>query len=280
MAKYTKGFPKLPERGWFKFGDKGGEVKKLQSFLNWANYGSIVASLKVDGEIGDLTRNAISYFQEIQHITIDGEFGSQCLNKAKALNMTGAIRAVNWAVSVSKDNRFTYGSGQRAHRSGCYFCQTNTGPRKKKKEKPGEPHYVKDSKGNKHTYEMTYCCNPFITAAYAHGAKDKVIHDICRSGSSCGMDPKDWTKSKNFKKVGTCKSVPFSKLKMGDVIISNSSKGGHFHHVWMYIGANKYVDASGGTWAANSIAVRHKAKSNYEKYYAKYSGTYVMRYEG
>ena len=73
MAKYKGAMPKLPERGYFKKGDKGEEVKKLQKALNWANSGTIVAALKVDGEVGNLTIAQISFFEEIHHKTIDGE---------------------------------------------------------------------------------------------------------------------------------------------------------------------------------------------------------------
>lgn len=281
MAKYKDALPKIPQGGFFKKGDKGAEVKKLQKALNWANNGRIVDNLVVDGEIGPLTISAISFFQEINHLTIDGEFGPKSLNTLKDLDLTGAVKACNWAVSVSKDNRFSYGAGQRAHRSGCYFCQTNTGPRKKKKEQKGEPHVVKDSKGNGHTYTMTYCCNTFITAAYAHGAKDAKTLAVCKAGSCFGMNPSEWEKSPNFKRVGKSKDVPFSKLKRGDVIINNGSADGP-HHVWMYLGADRYVEATslgGGdkSWSADSIKAKNGAKSKFTRY-KKYPKSYVVRY--
>lgn len=276
MAKYKNALPKIPQRGFFKKGDRGEDVKKLQKALNWANNGTIVDPLKVDGEIGALTIAAVSFFQEIQHISIDGEFGPKSLAKLKGMNLTGAIKACNWAVSIAKDNRFTYGTGPRAHRSGCYFCGTNTGPRKKKKEKKGEPHKVKDSKGNYHTYERTYCCNTFITAAYAHGAKDSKIYALCHAGTCCGMNPKDWERSPYFKRVGKAKDISFSKLKAGDIIMNDGS-GGVPGHVWMYIGANELVEASGGTWSKNSIAVKNVAKTRYNQY-KKSNKCYIVRY--
>lgn len=280
MAKYTGAFPELPSRGYFKNKDKGAQVKNVQRFINWANTGrKNIADLKIDGEYGPLTISAVAFFQEIHFLTIDGEFGPQCLATAKSMDLTGALKAINFAVAIAKDNRFSYGSGSRAHRSGCYFCQTNVGPRKKNKEKKGEKHYVKDKKGNKHTYARTYCCNTFITAAYAHGAGDPVIYKICHSGSCCGMEPSDWTRSSMFKKVGKCKSVAYSSLRPGDVIINRRNKKSEPHHVWMYIGGGKYVDASGNTWASNSIAVRGKAKTKYARY-KKYKNAYVMRYVG
>lgn len=276
MSKYKAALPKLPERGWFKKGDNGEEVKKLQKALNWANGGTIKAPLKVDGIIGDLTVSAVSFFEEIHHLTIDGHFGSKCLATLKAFDLTGRWKAVNWAVSVAKDNRFTYGAGQRAHRCGCYFCKTNTGPYKKNKERKGEPHVVKDAKGNGHTYERTYCCNTYITAAYAHGAKAERVLMLCKTCGAMGMNPTDWT-IRGFKKVGTCKDVPYEKLMVGDVIMSNAAKNDWQHHVWMYIGGGRFVEASGNNWSADSIASKPNAKTKYNSY-RKHSGTYVVRY--
>ena len=282
MSKYIGTLPTLPERGYFKVGDKDAkgsvEVKNLQKFLNWANDGSKEPDLVVDGEIGPKTIAAVKLYQLVRLLVVDGEFGKKSLGRAKKCEISGAYRAVNWAVSVSLDNSFTYGAGRRAHRCGCYFCKTNTGPKKKCKEKRGEPHYVLDSDGKKHTYEKTYCCNTFITAAYAHGANDAAILKICKRGSCCGMDPGDWKKSKHFKTVGPCKKVKFEDLRPGDVIISNGDKGGKHHHVWMYVGGNLFVHASGNNWTKKSIATLSGAKTMYEKGYAKYNGTYVMRY--
>lgn len=254
-------------------------VKEQQEFLNKVNVGSAIGTLSVDGDRGQKTIASIKIFQQIEGLEVDGVWGKATDTASnRSIKVDGKRMAMNWACSIANDNSFAYGSGSRAHRSGCYFCKTNTGDRKWKKEKSGEPHYVKDSKGKKHTYEKTYCCNPFITAAYAHGAKDAKLLSICRSGSSCGMTPNSWTRSKNFRVVGKAKSVPFSKLKAGDVIISDSSNGGKFHHVWMYIGHNRCVEATGGNWSASSIEVGGGVKSSYEKYYAKYNGVYVVRY--
>lgn len=282
MAKYKSALPKIPQRGFFKKGDKGAEVKKLQKVLNWANSGRIVANLKVDGVVGPLTISAVSFFEEIHHLTIDGEFGPKCLAKIKSMNLTGAIKACNFAVSVAKDNRFSYGAGQRAHRCGCYFCKTNVGPKKKNKERKGEAHIVKDKNGNGHTYAMTYCCNTFATAAYAHGAKIPSVLKLCQSCGALDFKPSQWTKH-GFKHIGSCKKVPFSKLKMGDVILSDDSKGAKYGHVWIYLGADRYVEANqikGKEWSADAIRTLSGAKANYNRNYAKYNGTNIVRYEG
>ena len=81
VKEYYKGeYPKLPSRGYFKKGDKGAEVKKLQQYLNWfGNY-----KLAVDGYLGNLTFNAVKAFQKAVKITVDGLFGGVSLMKAKA----------------------------------------------------------------------------------------------------------------------------------------------------------------------------------------------------
>lgn len=77
--KYTGTFPKLPERGYFKRGDKSTQVKNLQLFLNWfGSYG-----LVVDGQLGSKTIGAINQFQKDVGLTVDGLFGKECLKKAK-----------------------------------------------------------------------------------------------------------------------------------------------------------------------------------------------------
>lgn len=252
-------------------------VKEQQEFLNKVNVGSIIGTLAVDGQKGAKTTASIKIFQQIEGLEVDGIWGAKTEAASnKSIKVNGARKAMNWACSVANDNSFAYGTGKRAHRSGCYFCKTNTGTRKYKKEKKGEPHYVKDSNGKKHTYEKTYCCNTFITAAYAHGAKDSKTYNYCHAGGCFGMTPAEWERSKNFKRVGKAKSVAYSKLVAGDVIINKKSAQAP-HHVWMYIGHGRIVEASGGTWSAKSISVKNNAKSKYAKY-QKSNTCYVMRY--
>ena len=78
---YSGTFPKLPSRGYFKKGDKGTQVKYLQKFLNW--YGNY--KLEVDGEIGNLTLNAVKDFQKKNKLVVDGLFGAKSLAKAKTI---------------------------------------------------------------------------------------------------------------------------------------------------------------------------------------------------
>lgn len=77
---YKGTFPVLPNRGYFKKGDKGTQVKNLQNFLNWA----LDLNLVVDGIIGNATINAVKQFQNKVKIYADGLFGKSSLSKAKS----------------------------------------------------------------------------------------------------------------------------------------------------------------------------------------------------
>lgn len=245
-------------------------VKEQQTFLNRVNQGSIIGTLAVDGKAGPATIASIKIFQQIEGLDVDGKWGQKTeAASRKSIVVNGRRKACNWACSVANDNSFAYGVGKRAHRSGCYYCKTNTGNRKWKKERNGEPHTV-----NGHTYTKTYCCNPFITAAYAHGAQDVKTLSICKSGTSYGMSPSDWERSPNFKRIGRAKNYPYSKLIAGDVIMIDTDST---NHVWMYIGHGRMVEAGYEGWGAGTIAVKGGAQNRYNSY-AKSNTCYVVRY--
>ena len=252
---YYSVLPVLPKRKYFKIGDKGNEVKLVQSLMNWANNCNLRKKLKLDGVYGKLTAEEVRFFEEVHGLKQDGEFGKKCRKVAKNLVMDEAWMAVNWALTIAHDNSFAYGTGDRAHHNGCYFCGTNiTGPKKAKK-------------GSR--WEKTYCCNPFIHAAYAHGAGIPSMLKDCQKANAADMKPTSWMKHK-FKKVGKCQYVKSKDLKHGDVIICSS-------HVLMYVDGDRFVEASGGTWDANSIAHKKGMRKRYSQY-KKDHAAYVMRY--
>lgn len=158
--------------------------------------------------------------------------------------------ACDWGVAIAADDSFTYGDGKRAHRYGCYFCGTNTGPNKNLKGKS----LVKG-----HSYEKTYCCNPFVHACYAHGAGDPNMLKACQKGKGIAMTEKSYTRYGNWKNVG---KVSKGNLKRGDVLVRSN-------HVMLYIGDGKIVHASGGGWDAGSIEVTTPKRYSF-----------VMRYTG
>ena len=81
VKRYAYELPKLPKRGWFSSGDKGMEVQKLQRFLKWYND----SDLKVDGEVGRQTINAVRDYQQNEGLKVDGAFGKECLERAKVV---------------------------------------------------------------------------------------------------------------------------------------------------------------------------------------------------
>lgn len=81
VNKYTGTLPKLPERGYFKAGDRGDEVLKLKKFLMWAT------DYKLTNEkvLGSGSIKAIKAFQADNGLLVDALFGIDSLKAAKAL---------------------------------------------------------------------------------------------------------------------------------------------------------------------------------------------------
>lgn len=256
----TKVTGEFPERGSFALGDYGEPVEAVQKKVNAALAGAYGYKLKVDGEYGDKTVRAVKLLQNIRHLKRDGHYGPKTDAEAKK-KVTPAMKAVNWAVSISWNESFAYGTGKRAHNYGCYFCGTNIS---------GKKHAKKGSR-----WEKTYCCNPFVTAAYAHGAKDSAVLKACKAGGGGGMTPKSWTRYGCFKMVGRCKDVPYEKLKVGDIIISAHNP----NHVWLFTGKDCLVEANGEGWGSETIKHKHGAKKKYNSKYRKNPTAYVMRHK-
>ena len=168
------------------------------------------------------------------------------------MDNTGAIdAAVDWAVNIANDDSFTYGTGKRAHHFGCYFCGNNL-------------RIKGSSEVDGHSYEKTYCCNPFISAAYAHGAGDKALLKACKAGHGIGMSEKDYTRYGNWENVG---KPAYEDLQKGDVLVKQ-------RHVAMYIGDGEYVQAESEGWDADSIAVSELSQKKYDSF------KFIMRYTG
>lgn len=162
---------------------------------------------------------------------------------------------IAWAKHIAADNNFHYGHGDAAHHNGCYFCDTQPSVKKSLKD-----------------YKKTYCCNPFVGAAWAHGGQDKQAIGLCSKGKSWGFQKKSgngyYWGSDRFKNI----SVKSEKdLKPGDVLCRDT-------HVSLYIGNDKIVEAAieddnkkGSTKWKNSIRVR--------KLSTKYSGKGIKGYQ-
>ena len=130
---------------------------------------------------------------------------------------------IKWAKWIASDNRFHYGYGQHAHHNGCYFCGTQ---RMKKNRTPA----ILDP-------DFTYCCNPFVGAAWAHGGCVPTAIKKCQNTNSWDFSVgQGYDASSLFTKLG---KPAVAQLKPGDVLCSDG-------HVALYIGDGKVVQASGG----------------------------------
>lgn len=71
----------LPDRGYFQYGDKSPEIKKIQKFLKAQG----LYKGRCGGNYKKLTRKAVEKFQAENGLKIDGLFGADCLRVYKKL---------------------------------------------------------------------------------------------------------------------------------------------------------------------------------------------------
>ena len=75
-------FPTIPSRGYFKSGDRGTEVKKMQQILELVCPGCL-KQYGCDGIIGYETLSAVARVQFKLHVTVDGLYGPKTNNACK-----------------------------------------------------------------------------------------------------------------------------------------------------------------------------------------------------
>ena len=279
---YTGAYPVVKK--YLEPGDKGTEVTKLQNYLNWYTDGQFFK--ECGGADGIYGKNTLRYVNKMLTdffgaAEADGLVGNKTIAKMKAYRKpkkptpgggyTGrypAYRLVKdnakvkadtckWAIWIAGWNIFHYGHGQHAHHNGCYFCGT---------QRLKQNHGIVDP-------DFTYCCNPFVGAAYAHGGGDAEAYKKCNNCSSLdfGTGSGSYEKSKNYDNLG---HPAKSKLQAGDVLCND-------HHVALYVGNGKVAEASGGddnvrnskAWN-NSIHVVELTDSKYKSF------PRVYRYNG
>ena len=178
-------------------------------------------------------RNVVAIVRLKMGTAYNGKMPTLKIIKTNAEVIADTIKFALW---IAGDNSFHYGYTDKhgskdskkwkpnAHHNGCYFCGTNT-------DKGGR------SKAGIVDYKKTYCCNPFATAAWAHGGCVPAALKLCRLGSSWSFEKnKGYDASKLFENLGK----PAKKnLKKGDVLCADT-------HVAIYIGDGKIVEAGHG----------------------------------
>ncbi len=133
--------------------------------------------------------------------------------------------AVYWAKKIAANNNFHYGKSKWAHHNGCYFCGTNQYEKSLK---------IKDGATLKEC-EKTYCCNPFVTAAYCHGAGAEEVDCTVKSKRfGLANDSNKVVKNKSWKKVKKPSKV--TRLMVGDILLTPT-------HAMLYAGGGKVVHA-------------------------------------
>lgn len=217
----------------------------------------------VQAKVNELLENQAP----VEKVGYSGILPTTTVRKSNAQVIADTIK---WAKWIAGDNRFHYGYTNKAkdanaHHNGCYFCGTNG----KQKRNMLDP-------------KFTYCCNPFVGAAWAHGGCVPKALSLCRNTSSWDFGKNSgYAKSSLFTSLG---HPAKSSLKPGDVLCKDT-------HVALYIGNGKIVEAGSGddnirnsTKWNNSIRVttltdaRYKGFPRVHRYNSSVNATITMYY--
>ena len=225
------------------------EIAKEVIAGKWGNGDIRKKRLTDAGYDYDLVQARVNEILSSKKKTYSGTLPSLTLKKTNAQVINDTIL---WAIWIAGNNNFHYGYTSKdkkinAHHNGCYFCGTN-GSQKKGMLMP----------------EHTYCCNPFVGAAWAHGGCVPKAIELCNKCSSWDFAKgKGYDKSPLFTNLG---HPAKSKLKAGDVLCRDT-------HVALYIGNGKIAEAShgddnkkGSTKWNDSIHITTLTDSNYKNF--------------
>jgi peptidoglycan hydrolase-like protein with peptidoglycan-binding domain len=106
-AVYTSSYPE--PTSLVKYGSVGSNVKWVQDLLKQNGY-----SLQIDGEFGNITRNAVIHFQKYNNLSTDGIVGQQTRNALK--------KSVNYSSSTNTgtqiSNKYMYTTASVNFRAG------------------------------------------------------------------------------------------------------------------------------------------------------------------
>lgn len=226
----------------------------------WGSGDSRKTALTEAGHDYDAVQKRVNEILDPPKKPYSGEMPKMALVKTNAEVKADTIMFAKW---IAGDNSFHYGYTNKhgskdpdkwdpnAHHNGCYFCETNT-------DKGGR------SKKGILDFRKTYCCNPFVGAAFAHGGCVPEALKLCQNGSSWNFGKgSGYDASPLFDNLG---KPAKSKLQPCDVLCSDT-------HVALYIGNGKIAEASSGDdnvrnsskWN-NSIHITELTDARYKKF--------------
>lgn len=270
MSNFTPSTPytgKLPNKT-VKKGDKGADVKAVQTFLNWC----IKAGLKVDSKAGSKTVAAIKKWQKQYKQKVDGVFGPASRKKAQAIvnahkpkptptpAQTWTDKANAWAKKIASEKyHYVVWKPKVTATHTCPICQ-----------------------GRKYDNYYGWNCIGFASAVWHHGGG---LKNACNCHTITNEDGEKMYQAKTDadalaiakKKLGLTsltiirskKNIPKAQWKAGDLCLQ--FKGSTYRHMFYYMGNGKIADSSRTSKAADNIKIRS---------YNNYSAKIIIRYTG
>ena len=232
------------------------EIAKEVIAGKWGNGKERQKRLKAAGYDYDAVQKKVNeLLKKPKKAPYSGTLPSMTLKKSNSEVINDTIK---WAIYIAKNNDFHYGYGKHSHHNGCYFCDTQPSAKKN---------------AGIIGWRKTYCCNPFVGAAWAHGGCVPQALKLCQKGGSWSFD-----KGKGYDALAIFTNLGHpakSKLKKGDVLCKDG-------HIALYIGDGKLVEAAmsddnkkGSAKWNNSIHVAALTDSRYKgfKRVHRYNGT-------
>lgn len=265
---YTGKYPDVSKikRGYFKLGDKGAEITKLQNYLNWYTNGTFCKKCgKPDGVYG---KNTLKYVKKMQKKffgakAADGTVGKKTITKMKAYSDSFKPKPTP-TPTPGKSYTGTYPDVNRTD---------------KLVDKAIELAWKKGTSTSKYTYPSGSATSAFKTALNKVYPEHKNWGKAPSVGASCdvfvgtvirsaGLDSKfprglqeqesykpSWCTRNSYKNI-----APMNKAQYGDIIMFNYGNGGHV----VILGKNCYYEANYQTYFGhtNSSLSRLKSKQD------------------
>ena len=208
-----------------QLGDSGTDVKNMQSYLVKLRY---LKKANATGYFGEITKDAVKYFQKKNSLTQDGRVGAVTLSIMKSTNAKKA--PTSYLSSQSKEttsgkSSSTSGNGSSSSGSSGSSSSTNTSGVERMisvAESKLGCKYVTGAKG-----PNTFDCSGFV------------YYCMRQAGISCSYQTSImWRSCSKYSRI-----TSMGSLKRGDILVfsgSTASTG----HVGIYLGNGKMIDAS------------------------------------